>query len=141
MTTLAASKARKFMVGDIREYPVIASDKIFEGAAVGENDSGYARPLVAGDAFLGFAEADADNTSGSAGDINVRVKIRGCVELPISTGAITLNDRQAIYASDDNAFTVTATSNSLIGYASQWVATGYVYVDFDAVLVKAALQA
>lgn len=141
MTTLAANLVRDWGVGDRLAYPVIASDIIYEGAAVGENGSGYARPLVAADPFLGFAIAKADNSSGAAGAVNVDVKTRGFVKLPITSIAITSNDRVAVYASDDNTFTLTSTSNSLIGYVAQWLSTGYAIVEFDAALCKAALQA
>lgn len=141
MTTLATNLQRQYQMGDCEEYPVIAADTIFQGAAVGENGSGYSRPLAAGDPFQGFAEAKADNSAGAAGAINVNVKKRGSVVLPISSIAITANDRPAVYASDDNTFTLTASSNSLIGYVSRWVSTGLAVVEFDAALVKAALQA
>jgi hypothetical protein len=141
MTTRASDIARNFQLGEIEDYPVIASDIIFEGSAVGENGSGYARPLVAADPFLGFAQRKADNSAGAAGDINVRVRTRGKAQLPISGIAITANDRPAVYASDDDTFTLTATSNSLIGYVSRWVETGVAIVEFDAALCKAALQA
>ena len=141
MTTLAANKQRIFQMGDTEEYPVIAADIIFQGAAVGENGSGYARPLQAGDRFLGFAEAKADNAGGAAGDVTVVVKARGRIELPIAALAITANDRPAVYASDDDTFTLTALSNSLIGYVSRWVSTGVAIVEFDALAVGAALQA
>lgn len=141
MTTLAANQTRDYQLGDVDEYPVIASDIIYQGAAVGENGSGYARPLVAADPFLGFAEAKADNSAGAAGAINVNVKTRGCVVLPISAIAVTANDRPAVYASDDNTFTLTPTSNSLIGYVRRWVSTGIAVVEFDALAVRAALQA
>lgn len=141
MTTLAADVQRAYQIGDNEDYPVIASDIIYQGAAVGENGSGYARPLVATDPFLGFAEEQVDNSAGAAGAKNVRVKTRGRVQLAISAIAITANDRPAVYASDDNTFTLTSTSNSLIGYVSHWVSTGIAVVEFDAALVKAALQA
>jgi len=141
MTTLAANKQRDYQMGDKEEYPVIAADIIYQGAAVGENGSGYARPLVAADPFLGFAEAKADNSDGAAGAINVNVKKRGNIVLEISGLAITANDRPAVYASDDDTFTLTATSNTLIGYVSRWISTGVAVVEFDAALCKAALQA
>lgn len=141
MTTLAQDVFRDFQLGEHEDYPVIASDIIYRGAAVGENGSGYARPLQAGDRFLGFATETVDNSTGSAGDLNVRVLTRGRVELPISALAITANDRPAVYASDDNAFTLTVGSNSLIGYVSRWVSTGVGVVEFDAFGVGAALQA
>lgn len=141
MTTLAADTLRAYALGDLEEYPVIASDIIYRGAAVGENGSGYARPLQGGDVFLGFADAQADNSAGGAGDERVTVRARGRVQLPIAALAITANDRPAVYASDDDTFTLTATSNSLIGYVSRWVSTGVAIVEFDAALVRAALQA
>lgn len=141
MATLAANKLRDYQLGDKEEYPMIADDVIYQGAAVGENGSGYSRPLVAGDPFQGFAEAIADNSGGAAGAINVNVKKKGNIVLPISGAAVTVNDRPAVYASDDDTFTLTAGSNSLIGYVSRWVSTGVAVVEFDAALAKAALQA
>lgn len=133
MTTLAADSPRDYQLGEIEEYPVIASDIIYEGAAVGENGSGYSRPLVAADPFQGFAERQADNSNGAAGAVNVRVKTKGRVKLAISGLAITANDRPAVYASDDNTFTLTAGGNSKIGYVSRWVETGVAIVEFEAI--------
>ncbi|MCB9993115.1 MAG: cytoplasmic protein [Hyphomicrobiaceae bacterium] len=142
MTTLAANQQRTWQEGDNEAYPVIAADIIYQGAAVGENGSGYARPLAQGDPFLGFAIAKADNSSGAAGDINVDVRVRGRVKLTVAGAtAITANDRPAVYASDDNTFTLTSTSNSLIGYVSRWISSTVCIVEFDALAVKAALQA
>jgi len=132
MTTLAADTSRAYQLGDHEEYPVIATDIIYQGAAVGENAAGYARPLVAGDRFLGFALEAADNAAGSAGTILVRVRSRGRVVLAISALAITANDRAPVYASDDNTFTLTRSTNSCIGAVSRWVATGTAVVEFDA---------
>lgn len=132
MTTLAADKPREFLLGDMAEYPVIASDVIYEGAAVGENASGYARPLVALDPFLGFAQRTVDNSTGAAGAKTVVVKRRGVIKLPISGLAITANDRAKVYASDDDTFTLTSASNTLIGTVLQWIETGYAFVEFNA---------
>lgn len=140
MTTLSADTPREFQLGDLDEYPVIAGDVIYQGAAVGENASGYSRPLAAGDPFQGFALENADNAGGSAGDVRVKVRTRGCVVLPIAGLAITANDRPAVYAADDNTFTLTATSNSLIGFVRRWVSTGVAVVEFDALAVKSALH-
>lgn len=131
MTTLAADKARAFELGDVRAYPVIATDIIYEGAAVGDNGSGYARPLVAGDPFRGFAESKADNSAGSAGAINVRVKERGIVQLSIGSLAIT-DVGKPVYASDDDTFTLTASTNSAIGRVVAFVSTGVGMVEFNA---------
>lgn len=142
MTTLAADTPRTYAVGDYDDYPVLASDIIYQGAAVGENDSGYAQPLVATKPFLGFADNQADNSAGAAGAVNVRVLTRGVVRLTVAGAtAITANDRAAVYALDDNSFTLTSTSASLIGYVRRWLASTDCLVEFDALAVKAALQA
>ena len=135
MTTLAVDAVRDYQLGDMEEYPVIATDIIYEGAAVGENGSGYARPLVAADPFLGFATKQVDNSSGSAGAKLVQVKTHGRIKLDISGLAITANDRAAVYASDDNTFTLTSASNSKIGWVSRWISTGVAIVEFEAVRV------
>jgi len=137
MTTLAADKPRSYQLGEIEEYPAVATDIIYEGAAVGENASGYARPLVAGDVFLGFALEKCDNSAGAAGAKNVKVRTRGRAVLPISSLAITANDRPAVYASDDDTFTLTSTNNSKIGNVSRWIETGLGVIEFDAALALA----
>lgn len=142
MTTLAAEAPREYAIGDQEDYPVVASDIIYQGAAVGENDSGYAQPLVATKAFLGFAESTVDNSAGAAGAKNVRVRTRGIIRLTVAGAtAITANDRPAVYALDDNSFTLTSTSASLIGYVRRWLASTDCLVEFDALAVKAALHA
>lgn len=133
MTTLAADEPRAYQLGDLEDYPVIATDIIYEGAAVGENGSGYARPLQAGDPFLGFCDKQVDNASGSAGEKLVKVKTRGRVQLAVAGAtAITANDRPIVYASDDNTFTLTKSTNSPIGVVSRWVSSGVAIVEFDA---------
>ncbi|MEX0599059.1 MAG: hypothetical protein WD205_00370 [Rhodothermales bacterium] len=130
---LSANTPRTYQVGDKEDYPVAASAQVYEGAAVGENASGYARPLTAGDPFLGLAEFEADNSAGSAGDIRVRVKKKGNVLLAVTgASAITANDRPAVYASDDGTFTLTSTSNSFVGYVSRWISGTNCIVEFDA---------
>ncbi len=129
MTTLAVNTPRDLVGGDRNEFPVIASDIIYEGAAVGDNGSGYARPLESGDKFLGFAEAQADNSSGSAGDINVRVIEAGKVKLTVASAAITDVGRP-VYASDDNTFALAGVGTK-IGYVHRFVSSGVAEVKYD----------
>jgi hypothetical protein len=131
MTTLAADTPRDIELGDFNDLPVIASDIIYEGAAVGDNGSGYARPLTAGDPFRGFATEKADNSSGSAGDKTVHVRQKGRVKLSVGSLAIT-DVGQPVYASDDDTFTLTATSNSFIGRVVRYVSSGVGIIEFDA---------
>jgi hypothetical protein len=138
MTTLAANSPRAYQLAEREDYPVIATDIIYEGAAVGENASGYARPLAAGDAFLGFAIRQADNSTGAAGAINVECKTRGRAQLAVAGAtAVTANDRPLVYASDDDTFTLTASTNSIIGRVSRWVSSGVCVVEFDALMAAA----
>ncbi len=130
MATLSSNKVREFGLDGFNELPVVASDIIYEGSAVGDNGSGYARPLTAGDPFRGFADRKADNSSGSAGDVNVKVRPRGLVKLAISSLAID-DVGKDVYASDDDTFTLTQGSNTRIGYVHRWVSTGYGIIAFD----------
>lgn len=137
-TTLAADVARPFEQGERNHMGVIAADIIYEGAAVGDNGSGYARPLVAGDPFRGFAVEKADNSAGLVNAVKVWLRQVGRVELSISGLAVT-DVGKPVYASDDATFTLTATSNSYIGRVIRYVSSGVGVVEFDA--SKAALGA
>jgi hypothetical protein len=128
---LSANTPRAFELGSINSLPVLTAVRIFEGSAVGiDAATGYARPLVAGDAFVGFAESEANNTSGASGDIRVRVRTAGEVVLAIAALAIT-NVEAPVYASDDGTFTLTATGNSYVGKVLRWLATGSGVISFN----------
>lgn len=132
MTTLAANSPRSFVLGEHQDLPVIASDIIYEGAAVGENASGYFRPLVATDAFAGFAESKADNSAGAAGAINVRVQTRGRIILAVTGVTAVTDEGSTVYAADDNDFTLTSTSNTAIGKVVRYISGTSVEVYFEA---------
>ena len=88
MTTLAADSPITLAIGD-NSIPIIAADIVYEGAMVGDNASGYGRPLVAGDKFRGHAISKVDNTSGVAGDLNIKLRA-GRYRMNVSlAGAIT----------------------------------------------------
>jgi predicted RecA/RadA family phage recombinase len=131
MTTLAANDVRSYEQGDMNDLPVIASDIIYEGAAVGDNGTNAHRPLVAGDRFAGFAVQKADNAAGAAGAITVWVRTKGRIQLPISSFDVT-DVGKPVFASDDDTFTLTQGANSHIGKAVRFVATGSTIVEFDA---------
>lgn len=132
MATLAKDTYRIKVVGDVNEIPVIAADIIYEGAAVGVvKSSGHARPLNASSKFVGFAEAQADNSAGSAADINVRVVAKGVVKLSVS-GAVITDINQPVYATDDDTFVFLPTGGVYIGRVIRFVSSGVVEVKFDA---------
>ena len=132
MTTLAVDTARDCEIGERNEFPVIASDIIYEGAAVGTViASGHARPLTSVDKFVGFSEKKADNSTGAAAAKNVRVIKSGAVKLAI-TGAVITDINQPVYAQDDNAFSFIKTSGVFIGFMRRFVSSGYGIVEFNA---------
>jgi hypothetical protein len=136
MTTLAANKPRAYELGDRNELPVIASDIIYEGAAGGAVvGTGHARPLVAGDRFVGFAEAKADNSAGAAAAINVRTVSKGEIELTVS-GAVMTDIGQPVYATDDDTFQFSPVGGTFIGFVKRFVSAGVVVVAFDAVAFR-----
>ena len=129
MTTLAIDKPRDYELGDHNDLPAITGDIIYEGAAVGLNTSGYARPLVAGDVFGGFALRQCDNAGGTDGAKNIRVVARGTIVLNIT--GLTIDDvGKPVYASDDDTFTMTAGSNTQIGAVRRYIADGRASVEF-----------
>jgi hypothetical protein len=128
---LAADTPRVYELGDINSVPVKASTKIYEGAAVGLT-SGYARGLVAGDDFVGFAERQADNSAvATDGAINCRVISKGLAELTIAGVAVT-DVGLPVYASADGTFTLTQGSNSYIGNVYRYVKANTAIVAFIA---------
>ena len=131
MTTLAADTPRTYETGDRNEFPVIASDIIYEGAAVGTvKATGHARPLTSVDKFAGFAEEKADNSAGAAAAINVRTKKSGAIKLAV-TGAVITDLNLPVYAQDDNTFSFLKTSGVFVGYSRRFVSSGYMIVEFD----------
>lgn len=136
MTTLAADALRTFEIGAINEFPVIASDIIYAHAAVGVVDaSGHARPLVAGDRFVGFAEKRCDNSAGAAAAKNVRVAESGKIVLSVS-GAVITDKGQPVYAADDDTFQFSPVGGSFVGYVSRFISSGVVLVEFDATRLR-----
>lgn len=136
MTTLAANKPRAYELGERNHLPVIASDIIYEGAAVGLVDaSGHAQPLAAANRFAGFAVAKADNSAGTAAAINVEVVKSGEVELSVS-GAVITDVGQPVYASDDDTFTFNPADGAFIGFVKRFVSSGVAVVEFNAGIMK-----
>jgi len=132
MTTLDANKQRPYEIGDYSDIPVIASDIIYEGAAVGIVEAtGHARPLTSADKFGGFANSKADNSTGAAAAINVNVVKKGEVQLTVS--GVTITDlHQPVYATDDDTFQMSPVGGVFIGFVKRFVTTGIAIVDFDA---------
>jgi hypothetical protein len=121
----------------LNELPVIASDIIYAGAAVGElNDTGTYQPLGTGstvDRFAGFATEKADNSAGAAGAKVIKVRQQGRVKLSV-TGVTAITDVGSIvWATDDNTFTLTYAAGAVsIGHIARWISGTNCVVDFKA---------
>jgi hypothetical protein len=135
MATLAADSPRVFEIGPDtleNELPVIASDIIYDGAAVGESGTtGTFRPLVSGDNFAGFAYKQADNSAGAAGDVKVKVYQRGQAVLSVTGVSADTQYGDMVYATDDDTFTLTA-GGTLVGRFVRWVSSTKCVVSFIA---------
>lgn len=138
MTTLAANKQRAYEAQEepsINDLPAVNADIIYEGAAVGDS-SGYARPLVGGDAFQGFADRKCDNSAGAAGAKNVRLRQRGAVVLTVTGASAVTDEGSTVYATDDDTFTLTASGGSSIGKVKRWISGTSCVVYFEAASLR-----
>lgn len=117
MAALTKATQRRFETGHdeyLNELPVLAAAKLYEGSLAGLSGVGV-RALVAGDPFVGFCWEDADNSAGATGDI--RAKLKGKAVLTVNVTGVTAGSDvgATVYASSDNDFTLTSTSNSAVG--------------------------
>lgn len=131
MTTLAADKIRDFQIGEMGSFPMIASDIIYEGAAVGlVAASGHARPLTSVDRFVGFCAEQADNSAGAAAAINVKTRVVGKIQLTVS-GVVITDVGQPVYATDDDTFQMSPVGGVFVGFVERWVSSGVAIVAFN----------
>ncbi len=117
MALSANREVQFYSTQELIDAPADDNVKLYKGAFVGVNAStGYVRPLVAGDAFAGVAYKQADNTITGhvAGGIRARLHQRVDIVHALS-GAAQTNVGALVYASADDALTLTASGNSLVG--------------------------
>jgi hypothetical protein len=139
MSQLAANAQNTYELpgfGNSNDLPIKASTEIFLGSAVGLT-SGYARQLVAGDLFGGFAEQHVNNNIATDGAAVIPVRQSGRIQVAIASAAVT-DINKAVYMSDGATFTYTSTSNTLVGRVIRWVSTGIVVVEFGATVQAAS---
>lgn len=121
--------------GDRRSYPVAASVHIYEGTLVFLTATGYATDVTATgvNGFLGVAVGEADNSSGSAGDITVEVWSEGEFTLT-GSGFAQADVGSKVYAEDNYAVGVSISSASVpIGMVTEFISSTQIRVDIDAV--------
>lgn len=131
MTTLAADKPLTIVTGDFNSVGIIADDIVYEGAMVGDNASGYGRPLVAGDPFLGHSLVQVDNTGGAAGAKNIRLRTGRYRGKCTISGVLITDVGKEVYASDDDTYTLSSYGNSRVGMIIMYVTTNTAIVEFQ----------
>ncbi len=114
----------------LRTFQIAEQVHIFKGAFVGLTAAGYARPLVAGDAFVGIAFEEMDNSDGADGALAVRVYTLGDFGFTL-TGATAAHIGRPVFASADNVLTFTGAGNSYVGIVQDVVAANEVIVRLD----------
>lgn len=115
---LSANREVKFYASqELIDIPVDDNVDIYKGAFVGINSStGYARPLTAGDDFLGVAYKQADNTVTGHTAGGIKVRLHQSVDIVHTLSGVSATDiGSVVYASDDGTLTLTSNGNSRIG--------------------------
>lgn len=117
MTVLADDRNVARKEGELVDYDVVQSDIVYKGSLVSATTGGYAQPASDSnqDLFLGVAAEKADNSSGSNGDIQVRIWKKGTFEFVMS-GAAQANIGDPAYVVDDQTVATTTTNGILAGY-------------------------
>jgi hypothetical protein len=120
--------------GDVLAYPVGASKRIYKGAlVVVDTTTGYAETGsdAANKNFVGVAYEDADNSSGGAGAISVRVKKTGAHLLNAASGAQTSVGKPALLVDDNTVQTAATTNNIGVGQIVEYVSATKLRVRID----------
>jgi hypothetical protein len=125
-------KVEAGMSGCLSDLPVLESVHPYEGA-MGGYSAGYVRPLAAGDMFLGHFYAEKSNAAGASGDVSVRLR-QGRYRAQVTIASVAITDvGKPVYASADNAYSLTATGYSRVGTVVRYVTTNTAIVEFDTV--------
>ncbi len=115
---------------ELRSFQVAASVRVYKGAFVGLNASGYAKGLTAGDTFLGIAYEEIDNSSGANGDLSVRVYSLGDFGHTLTSAAVTDIGRP-VFASADDTLTFSAAGNTYVGVVQDRIAANEIILRMD----------
>jgi hypothetical protein len=105
MSALTRDRATPYREGIEVEYLVAANTKIYAGSLVCVNTAGYAAPAAdtSGYKIAGVALEQVDNSGGSNGGKNVRVRRAGVFEFD----AVSITQNMvgtSMYATDDHTF-------------------------------------
>jgi len=130
---LSANSPLPLEIGDFNELPADAV-RIFEGSMCVIEPDGYVNTLQAlatGSVFVGHAFAECNNSAGSAGDLNVKLRTgRYRMQVTITSVAITDVGKE-VYASADATYTLTKGTNVRVGRVHRYVTTNTCVVEFQ----------
>lgn len=133
--TLAADKAIEYTDGVELGFPVINADIIFGGSFVCVNAAGYALPGsdTAGLIFEGVALHRADNSLGSAGDIQVTLRRRGLVKATLATAITQANVGDNVFLVDDESVDLAGntTNDIFCGIIAQYLDATHAMIDIE----------
>lgn len=113
--------------GDFADFPVAAATKIFEGALVGIDASGFAINLASSEEqFVGVAHAIVDNTAGANGDLFVKVRRDQQIREVALAGAVQADVGKTLFATDNATFSLTASGGTPIGRVHAFISAGVI---------------
>lgn len=134
MSALTKDRDTLYKEGVEEELPMAASAKVYGGSMVCTNASGYAAPGAdtANFMFAGVACAEADNSAGANGAINVKIKRKG-VFLFAASGMTAADVGKTVYVLDDQTVALAAgTMNDIpAGKIVKVESATAVWVDID----------
>lgn len=141
MTALSADRNTQSRISDLTEYPC-AVDVIYKGAMVSLNSSGYLAPAsdTAGNSrVVGVADEQVDNSGGSAGDKNCRV--RSGRYFRFAATSIAQSDLgRTMYVVDDQTFDADPQDAAIVAgvlYKRESSTEGWIYVPPPAAAAEA----
>ena len=118
-------------------FPVAASTRIYQGGLVIINSSGYAIPAAASASnkgCAGVAAKEANNSSGSAGDIRVEV-MSDAVFLFAGTTLTQASIGSVVYAEDDNQIDdASGTNEAIAGVLVEYVGASEAWIHVGSLL-------
>jgi hypothetical protein len=130
---LSANTPFKELVGKLLTYLLYQAIHIYEGGMVFRRSDGYATNVAGGNPFLGHAYAEANNSTGASGALEVYVR-NGRYQLQVTLASVAITDvGKPVYASDDATLTLTPTGNSQVGQVVKFLATNTCIVEFHTV--------
>jgi hypothetical protein len=113
MALTANRDVDRFVDQELRTMPVKGGAHIFRGGFLGMV-GGFVRGLVGGDACVGVAYEEADNSGGADGAVLVRVFTMGDFEHDVAE-ASRANNGAVVYAVDDGSVSLNSSGNSPMG--------------------------